>query len=87
MTKMSVALDSKVARGAVASATKRGLSLSAWLNEAAANSLAIEAGLAAVAVWEKEHGRLTEAELATADRVLERTRRGRRRGRRERRAS
>lgn len=80
--KLSVALDPKIARAAAASANRGGLTLSAWLNRAAANALAIEAGLAAVAAWEAEHGRLTREELAAADRVLER----RARGRRERRA-
>lgn len=79
--KLSVALDAKTAEAAVASATQRGLSLSAWLNDAAENALAIEAGLAAVAAWEAEHGRLTEEELGAADRVLDR------RGRAGRRAS
>ena len=81
--KMSVAIDAKVAKAAAASAAKRGLSMSAWLNDAAENALAVEAGLAAVAAWEAEHGRLTDDELAAADRALDRGRRGRR----ERRAS
>ena len=32
------------------------LDLSAWLNEALLNALAIEDGLSAVAEWEAEHG-------------------------------
>ncbi len=75
--KLSVALDSKVAKAAVTSAARRGLSVSAWLNQAAENALRIEAGLAAVAEWEAKHGRLTDAELAAADRVFERSSRGR----------
>jgi hypothetical protein len=78
--KLSVALDESVAAAAAASAERRGLSLSAWLNEAASNALAIEDGLAAVAAWEAEHGPLTAEELATADAILSRsTPRGRRR--------
>ncbi len=73
--KISIALEGKTAKAALASATKRGLSLSAWLNEAAENALVIEVGLAAVAEWEKEHGALTEEELAGADRVLDGARR------------
>jgi hypothetical protein len=46
------------------------VSLSAWLNEAAATALAIEDGLAAVAEWEQEHGPLSAEELAAADRLL-----------------
>ena len=56
--KLSVALDEQVADAAVASAERHGLSLSAWLNRAAENALAIEDGLAAVAEWEAEHGAL-----------------------------
>jgi hypothetical protein len=69
--KLSVALDESVARSAAASAERQGLSLSAWLNRAAENALAIEEGLAAVAEWEAEHGALTSAELAAADAGLD----------------
>jgi hypothetical protein len=72
--KLSVALDGKVAEAAAVSAERQGLSLSAWLNRAAENALAIEEGLAAVAEWEAEHGALTSAELAAADAVLDASR-------------
>jgi hypothetical protein len=68
--KLSVALDEQVAAAAADAAARRGVSLSAWLNEAAEHALAIEAGLAAVAAWEREHGPLTDEELAAADAVL-----------------
>ena len=70
---MSVGLDERVARAAAASAERQGLSLSAWLNRAAENALAIEDGLAAVAEWEAEHGSLTAEELSAADTVLDRS--------------
>ncbi|GMU68679.1 MAG: hypothetical protein AMXMBFR37_10110 [Steroidobacteraceae bacterium] len=69
--KLSVALDEQVAAAAAASAERRGLSLSAWLNRAAERTLAVEDGLAAVAEWEAEHGALTAAELAAADIILD----------------
>jgi hypothetical protein len=47
------------------------MSLSAWLNEASRNALAIEDGLAAVTEWEAEHGPFSQAEIAEADRVLD----------------
>jgi hypothetical protein len=47
------------------------VSLSAWLNEASRNALIVEDGLAAVAEWESEHGRLTADELAAADDALD----------------
>jgi hypothetical protein len=68
--KLSVALDEEIADRASVSARRLGLSLSAWLNRAAENALAIEAGLAAVAEWESEHGELSEAELDAADAAL-----------------
>jgi hypothetical protein len=71
VTKLSVALDERVAQRARASAERQGLSLSAWLNRAASSALAVEDGLAAVAGWEAEHGALTSDELKTADRVLD----------------
>lgn len=76
--KLSIALDDDVAAAAATSAERRGLSLSAWINDAAARALAIEDGLAAVAEWEAEHGPLVDEELAAADAVLEAaSRRGR----------
>lgn len=71
--KLSVALDNDVAAAASASAERRGLSLSAWLNEAAARALVLEDGLAAVAEWEREFGALTDDELADADAILDRS--------------
>lgn len=69
--KLSVALEEQVAEAAAASAERHGLSLSAWLNRAAENALAVEEGLAAVAEWEAEHGALTAEELAAADAALD----------------
>lgn len=69
--KLSVALDERVAEAASASAQRQGLSLSAWLNNAAENALAIEDGLAGVAEWQAEHGAFTADELAAADRILD----------------
>lgn len=70
--KLSVALEEHVAEAAAASAERHGLSLSAWLNRAAENALAVEDGLAAVAEWEAEQGALTAEELAAADAALDR---------------
>lgn len=70
--KLSVALDDKLAAAAAEAAERAGLSLSAWLNNAAENALAIEAGVDAVREWEAEHGALTADELAAADELLDR---------------
>ena len=53
------------------SAEHRGISLSAWLNEASRKALAIEKGLAAIAEWEAEHAPLSTEDLAAADAVLD----------------
>lgn len=76
--KLSVALDEDVASDAAASAEREGLSLSAWLNRAAARALKVEQGLAAIAAWETEHGAFTSEEIATADAELDRIGCGRR---------
>jgi hypothetical protein len=72
--KLSVALEEQVAQEAREAAGRRGISLSAWLNEASRNALAIEDGLAAVAEWEAEHGQLPSDALAAADAALDRAR-------------
>jgi hypothetical protein len=68
--KLSIALEEDVARAAREAAEREGLSLSAWVNEAAREALAIEDGLAAVAEYEAENGPFTEEELAAADAAL-----------------
>ena len=68
--KLSIALERSVAEEAASAARRHGLSLSAWLNTAAARALALEDGLAAAREWEDEHGDLTSEELAWADAVL-----------------
>ena len=66
--KLSVAIDPEVAERASASARRAGASLSGWITEAMQDRLRREAGLAAVAEWEAEHGALTPREIAAADR-------------------
>ena len=68
--KLSVALDESVAESAASAAAASGLSLSAWLNDAAERAIRIEEGLAAVREWELEHGELSPEALAWADEVL-----------------
>lgn len=69
--KLSIALDDGVAERAAAAAEGQSLSLSAWLNRAAENALALEDGLAAVREWEAEHGGFTAEERAQADAILD----------------
>jgi hypothetical protein len=70
--KLSIALDEHIAAAAADAAEREGLSLSAWISAALTETLAIEAGLAAVAEWESEHGAFTPEEIAAADEIVER---------------
>lgn len=69
--KLSIALEAPVLEAARQAAERRGISLSAWLNQASVNALAIEDGLVGVTEWEAEHGRLPQDQLAAADAVLD----------------
>jgi hypothetical protein len=64
--KLAITVDPDVHRGIVAAAAEDGVSVSAWLTEAARHALKVRDGLAAVAEWEAEHGSFTESELAAA---------------------
>lgn len=73
--KVSISLDESVLPAAREAAKHRGTSLSAWLNDLAAEALAheasIEKGLQGVAEWEAENGPITAEELAKADAILD----------------
>ena len=64
--KLAITVDPDVHERVVAAAKSAGVSISAWMTEAARRSLLVNDGLAAVAEWESEHGPFDEAELATA---------------------
>lgn len=69
--KLSIALEEPVLLAARQAAQRRGMSLSAWLNQASVNALAVEDGLVGVAEWEAEHGPPSADALAAADAVLD----------------
>lgn len=69
--KISIALDASVVEAARKAAEREGLSLSAWINAAADEALAIERGLEAVAEHYREHGAPTPERIAEADRILD----------------
>ena len=82
--KMAITVDSDVHAGIVAAAEEAGLSVSAWMTQAARKELRRLDGLAAMAEYETEHGAFTEEELAEArarnaevERRMEEIRRGR----------
>ena len=81
--KVSISLDEQVLLAAKQSAERRGMSLSAWLNDVSERALETEAriedGLAGVAEWEAENGPITPQELAEADAILNAAGVGRRR--------
>ena len=64
--KLAITVDPDVHRGVVAAAAEEGVSVSAWMTEAARKALLIKTGLAGVAEWEAENGVITDAELAAA---------------------
>jgi len=76
--KLSISLDEDVAAAARAAAEAEGMSLSAWLSRAAVQAAALESGLRGVEEFEAENEKLSEADLARADEVLDRYGIGRR---------
>ena len=70
--KIAITVDADVHAQVVAAAAEQGVSVSAWMTDAARQALKVREGLAAVAEWEAEHGLLTAAELAAARRRVNR---------------
>ena len=63
--KFAISVDPEVARRVETAAAQEGVSVSAWMTEAARRALLIRDGLAAVEEWESENGAFSQAELAT----------------------
>ena len=83
--KLAITIAPDVHARVLEAAARRGVSVSAWMTDAARLALKIRDGLAAVAEWEAEHGAFTEAELKAArQRFASSTRRPRRAIRRRR---
>ncbi len=66
--KLAISVDPDVHEQVVAAAATEGVSVSAWMTEAARRRLVVRDGLRAVAEWEAEHGALSGAELDAARR-------------------
>ena len=66
--KLAITVDPDVRDQVLVAAKAEGLSVSAWMTNAARHALLVRDGLAAVAEWETEHGALSDAELAAARR-------------------
>ena len=70
MDKLSVSFDPELGDAIRSAAAQAGKPLSSWLAEAAASKLRAEALEEFLAGWESEHGVLTAAEIARAEREL-----------------
>jgi hypothetical protein len=76
--KLAITIAPEVHEQVLAAAAGRGVSVSAWMTDAARLALKVREGLTAVAEWEAEHGAFTEAEMKAArQRVAASSRSGR----------
>lgn len=66
--KLAITIDPDVHENILAAAAREGVSVSAWMTIAAREALQRRAGLAAVALWEKQHGRFSAEEMNEARR-------------------
>jgi hypothetical protein len=64
-------MDPDVHENVLAVAAHDGVSVSAWMTAAAREALRRRAGLAAVALWEKQHGHFTTQEMNEARRSVQ----------------
>lgn len=64
--KLAITVDPDVHEQVVAAASDEGMSVSAWMTAAARRALLVRDGLIAVAEWEAENGRFSDAELEAA---------------------
>lgn len=68
--KLAITVDPVVHEQVVAAARAEGVSISAWMTDAARKALLVRDGLAAVAEWEAENGALSDAERTAARRRI-----------------
>jgi len=68
--KLSISFEPELGDAVRSAAAQAGKPVSSWLAEAAASKLRSEALAKFLADWESEHGALTAAELARAEREL-----------------
>ena len=71
VTKISVSLEDETLAAARIAAEEMGLSLSAWLSQAAQQAAKLAAGRAAVREYEAEVGAFTPEEIDRADEILD----------------
>ena len=68
--KLAITVDPGIHENILAAAASDGVSVSAWMTAAARMALQRRAGLAAVAMWEKQHGPFTAEEMNEARRSV-----------------
>ncbi|HEU0141899.1 MAG TPA: YlcI/YnfO family protein [Bryobacteraceae bacterium] len=68
--KLAITVDPDIHESILRAAAREGVSVSAWMTAAAREALRQRAGLAAVALWEKQYGRLTTEEMNEARRSV-----------------
>ncbi len=68
--KLAITVDPKIHEKILVEAARDGVSVSAWMTSAARELLQRRAGLAAVAEWEKQHGRFSAEEMKEARRSI-----------------
>lgn len=68
--KIAITIDPDTHKNVLAAAARDGVSVSAWMTTAAREALQRRAGLAAVALWERQHGRFTTEEMNAARRSV-----------------
>ena len=66
--KLAITVDPDVHVQVLAAAQRDGVSVSAWMTEAARRALRIRDGREAVTEWEAEHGTFTDDEMGAAHR-------------------
>jgi hypothetical protein len=66
--KLAITVDPDIHQDILAAAARDRVSVSAWMTAAARQALRRRAGLAAVTLWEKQHGRFTAQEMEEARR-------------------
>jgi len=66
--KLAITIDPGIHESVLEAAAGEGVSVSAWMTTAAREALKRRAGLAAVELWEAEHGRFTSEEMDEARR-------------------
>ncbi len=68
--KLAITVDPDIHKDILAAAVRDRVSVSAWMTTAARESLKRRAGLAAVELWEKQHGHFTPEEMNEARRSV-----------------